>query len=563
MSQVVYYGGLFAISFLMTIFYAYRWHKQFNVDMTVFFVLMPVVNLAYFIMYSAHDLAVSKALLIFVYVGACFLPWFTTMCELDLCKIRVERAFSLITFSFCSLVLLCDIVLRDTNLLYSSLTLERVGSAWVLNKVYGSFQIVHYIFVLIFLVVDIGILVYSLKKKKEVSRIVLLLLALPVIITILGYLAGMPLVHKGYELTLFTYLIGQVVYLLIVRRMAYYNISEMVMESMVLAGKVGFITLDLKGRYLGCNETAKAILPELGQMTVDRSLEQARILDWLTQFKKDNSKNRFLYTPETDPEKIYMVRLDDLYYGKKRCGYQIFVEDDTANQKYIRLLDHYNEELQKDVAAKTRHIETMNDRYILGIASMVESRDNSTGSHIRRTSECVRMITVEMQKDQSLQLPDSFYRSLIKAAPMHDLGKIAVDDAILRKPGRYTPEEYEVMKTHAAEGAKIVYNILKDTDDDYFRCIAENVAHYHHERMDGSGYPEGLKGDDIPLEARIMAIADVYDALVSKRVYKERFSFEKANEIILDGMGTQFDPKLRKYYEAARPNLEAYYSEDV
>ena len=563
MSQVVYYAGLFTLSFALTIIYVYRWHKQFNVDMTVFFVLMPVVNLAYFIMYSAHDILVSKALLIFVYVGACFLPWFTTMCELDLCKINIGRTFSMVSFSFCAAVLLCDIAFRDTNLLYTSLTMEQVGSAWVLNKVYGSFQIVHYIFVLIFLVVDIGILIYSLKKRKEVSRMVLLLLAFPVIITILGYLAGMPLVHKGYELTPFTYLVGQIIYLVIVRRMAYYNISEMVMESMAQAGKIGFITVDLKGRYLGSNDTAKMILPELSQMTVDRTLENAVILDWLTQFRNDNSKNRFLYTSETDSEKIYRVRVDDLLYGKKRCGYQIFVEDDTANQKYISLLDHYNEELQKDVSEKTRHIEMMNDRYILGIASMVESRDNSTGGHIRRTSECVRLIVEEMQKDDSLNLQESFYNSIIKAAPMHDLGKIAVDDAILRKPGRYTPEEYEVMKTHAAEGAKIVYNILKDTDDDNFRCIAENVAHYHHERMDGSGYPEGLKGDDIPLEARIMAIADVYDALVSKRVYKEKFSFEKANEIILEGMGTQFDPKLRKYYEAARPNLEAYYSEDV
>ena len=130
---------------------------------------------------------------------------------------------------------------------------------------------------------------------------------------------------------------------------------------------------------------------------------------------------------------------------------------------------------------------------------------------------------------------------MIKAAPMHDLGKIAVDDAILRKPGRFTPEEFEKMKAHAAEGARIVHEILKGTDDEDFQRIAENVAHYHHERWDGSGYPDGLKGEEIPLEARIMAIADVYDALVSKRVYKESMSFEKADAIIMEGMGTQFD----------------------
>ena len=127
---------------------------------------------------------------------------------------------------------------------------------------------------------------------------------------------------------------------------------------------------------------------------------------------------------------------------------------------------------------------------------------------------------------------------------MHDLGKIAVDDAILRKPGRFTPEEFEIMKTHASEGAKIVHQILDWTDDYEFHIIAENVAHYHHERWDGSGYPCGLAGEDIPFEARVMAIADVYDALVSKRVYKDSMSFEQADAIILSGMGSQFDPSL-------------------
>jgi HD-GYP domain-containing protein (c-di-GMP phosphodiesterase class II) len=143
---------------------------------------------------------------------------------------------------------------------------------------------------------------------------------------------------------------------------------------------------------------------------------------------------------------------------------------------------------------------------------------------------------------------------------MHDLGKIAVDDAVLRKPGRFTAEEFEIMKTHAKEGARIVHEILKETDDQAFHVLAENVAHFHHERCDGSGYPEGLKGDAIPLEARIMAVADVYDALVSKRVYKESMSFEAADKIIMEGMGKHFDPKLKGCYEAARPHLEEYYN---
>lgn len=114
---------------------------------------------------------------------------------------------------------------------------------------------------------------------------------------------------------------------------------------------------------------------------------------------------------------------------------------------------------------------------------------------------------------------------------------------------------------HATEGARIVHEILKETDDDEFRILAENVAHYHHERWDGSGYPEGLSGEAIPLEARIMAIADVYDALVSKRVYKDAMSFEKADNIIIEGMGKHFDKALEPCYVLARPKLEAYYSQ--
>ena len=205
----------------------------------------------------------------------------------------------------------------------------------------------------------------------------------------------------------------------------------------------------------------------------------------------------------------------------------------------------------------------MQNKLVFGMATMVEGRDNSTGGHIKRTSQVVKLIIDEMLKDSSVLIDNRFASSVIKAAPMHDLGKITVDDVILRKPGKYTPEEYLEMKKHSKEGARIVKEILEDYGDEYFEQIAVNVAHYHHERWDGSGYPLGLKGEMIPLEARIMAIADVYDALVSKRVYKEEFSFEKANEIIIDGMGKQFDPNLEKYYLQAREKIEKFYRENA
>ena len=203
----------------------------------------------------------------------------------------------------------------------------------------------------------------------------------------------------------------------------------------------------------------------------------------------------------------------------------------------------------------------LQDKLVLGMATMVEGRDNSTGGHIKRTSDIVRLLVEEMIKDPSIDLNTTFYQSLIKSAPMHDLGKITIDDVILRKPGKFTPEEYQIMKTHSSEGAKILAQILKDVTDKNFEAVAINVAHYHHERWDGKGYPQGLKGEEIPLEARIMAVADVYDALVSKRVYKDEFSFDDAYHIIIDNMGKQFDPGLEKYFARAREKIEKYYSD--
>ena len=227
----------------------------------------------------------------------------------------------------------------------------------------------------------------------------------------------------------------------------------------------------------------------------------------------------------------------------------------------LRYIEKKNNKLKTELAAKSERIIRIQDNQIMSMAILVESRDNSTGKHILRTSEGIRILLEEMKKDPDYDLPEEFCINLIKAAPMHDIGKIGVNDILLQKPGRFTSGEFEIMKTHAEKGAKALHDILKDSDDMNFKTIAENVAHYHHERWDGSGYPEGLKGEEIPLEARIMAIADVYDALVSKRVYKEKMSFVEADKIILEGMGKQFDKKLEKYYVLARQKLEEYYGE--
>ena len=220
------------------------------------------------------------------------------------------------------------------------------------------------------------------------------------------------------------------------------------------------------------------------------------------------------------------------------------------------------EALRRDLAgqleARTMHIKQIQEMMVLGMAAMVESRDLSTGGHIKRTSMVVRIFAERLSKEQD-GLSNSFLDMVVRAASMHDLGKIAVNDRILRKQGRFTPEEYAEMKKHSAEGAKIVKQILEDIEESDFVKVAENVAHYHHEKWDGSGYPDGLLGEEIPIEARIMALADVFDALVSMRCYKEAYTYDKAFSIIEESIGTHFDPKLGKMFLKCRPELEALY----
>ena len=155
-----------------------------------------------------------------------------------------------------------------------------------------------------------------------------------------------------------------------------------------------------------------------------------------------------------------------------------------------------------------------------------------------------------------------FLTYVTKAAPMHDLGKMAVDDRILRKPGKFTPNEFEEMKDHAGKGGEIVAKVLQGVEDEAFIQIAENIAHYHHEKWNGEGYPEHLAGLDIPPEARIMALADVFDALVSKRCYKDSMNYDSAFQIIEESLGTHFDPELGKLFLRCREQLISYYDEN-
>jgi HD-GYP domain-containing protein (c-di-GMP phosphodiesterase class II) len=219
----------------------------------------------------------------------------------------------------------------------------------------------------------------------------------------------------------------------------------------------------------------------------------------------------------------------------------------------VNICDSFDQ-IEKQTAVMLR----MERNIVTALADMVESRDENTGDHVKRTSLYVRIISDEMLKERIYPetLNKDYAEKLVQAAPLHDIGKIKISDTILNKPGKLTPEEFNMMKEHTIEGGKIIDEALKGISGDSYLEVAKEVAMYHHERWDGTGYMKGLKGENIPLSARIMAVADVFDALVSKRSYKEPFSYEEALKIIKEETGTHFDPLVIKAFMNAQDKVK-------
>ena len=205
-----------------------------------------------------------------------------------------------------------------------------------------------------------------------------------------------------------------------------------------------------------------------------------------------------------------------------------------------------NNQLEDIVEVQNKTINDMQMATIFSLAKLAQSRDDETGNHLERVQKYCYSLAKQLAVTEKYKdvIDEKFIKNIVYASPLHDIGKVGIPDAILLKPGRFTPEEFEEMKKHTTLGAETLEEVYKKFPSNEFLKMGIDIAKYHHERWDGKGYPEGLSGEDIPLSARIMAIADVYDALSSKRVYKDAFNHKKCLEILHEGRGTQFEAEL-------------------
>jgi len=273
----------------------------------------------------------------------------------------------------------------------------------------------------------------------------------------------------------------------------------------------------------------------LGNLKKEWDLEYIPVI-LLSAISDSDSKTKGFSLGAVD----YITKPFDIVEVKARVNTQLRLEEARLvlqNQKIV---------LEERVRERTNLLERTNSAAIYCLAALAETRDPDTGEHIKRTQKYIRELSLELQSQDKYKkiLTNEYIDLLYKSAPLHDIGKVGVKDSILLKPGKLTNEEFEEMKNHTIYGEQSLIVGINELGEDSFLTLAKEIALTHHEKWDGTGYPNGLSKEETPISGRLMALSDVYDALVSKRIYKDAFTHEQAKKIILEGRGTQFDPDI-------------------
>ena len=435
------------------------------------------------------------------------------------------------------------------------------GDGYATGMAGGSFDFAHIAFVLALLIVIVGVVSIFQARKRTYSRrtmgFYMLLVGAGMLIYVLESLLDM-----NFSALPYLYMVADVLLALNYDRFRLHEISGLIADSQKTTN-LGYVAVDTDGWFLSANEKCFDFLPDLRTQRVDTRIPEDTPAGKVLHTAIENYSANGITTASFhsgDSTCAYEVAPFTLHRGSLPRGYLINIRDATEENRNLEILADFNDRLNREVAEKTRSVENMQRKLVLSLADMVENRDSNTGGHVKRTSDVVQILVDDIRAKQYFPLSDDLANDIARAAPMHDLGKVSIDSSILNKPGRLTPEEFTIMKTHSTISGQMVKILLDGTEEVQFVETACHVARYHHERWDGKGYPEGLVGEMIPLEARIMAVADVYDALVSKRIYKEPMGYEKAAQIMEEGMGTQFDPNMLLVFQNCRSKLERYYT---
>ncbi len=272
----------------------------------------------------------------------------------------------------------------------------------------------------------------------------------------------------------------------------------------------------------------------------------------------------FISALDSTADKVRALRSGGVdYITKPFQAEEVYARVDTHLQlrRAREVLRSFNQQLEEKVAEQVAEINQSQIATIFALAKLSHTRDDDTGLHLERVQHFCKLLATELAKvpQYGADIDAAFITTIFHASPLHDLGKVGIKDAILLKPGPLTPEEFEIMQTHTTLGATTLEAVYQHYPNSQFIKIGIEIAKHHHEKWNGGGYPCGLSATAIPLSARIMSLTDVYDALRARRPYKEPFSHEKSRNIILEGSGSSFDPKIVEVFNAIHDTFNTTY----
>ena len=537
-------------------------------------VCVMLSNIGYFLLSCSRNLQEAVISNSLTYLGGVFLPLLIVYVRIDCSDSKIPMWFSITILLINIVIFLSTMVTDRFPVFYSSLEFIK-GSPSPLVKTPGTIYYIRYIV----LAVEVGLAAFftilTYLGKRSASFRIMMIYSGSLLGVLLVYLAR-HIFSMKYDLIPFFYLVCTVVLDYVVARSTIYNVNLSVQEKIDELSTYGYLVFDKKFRFVGSNAVSEKFFPEIKNVRIDSKIiakdyALKELLKWVVKNATESAaakktqgkfKREITINDKSPSERRYLeTEMSFIHFGLDNhvSGYLVEITDITEQHNMIETMSWKGESLKREAEKQAKRAKSMQMSTILGMAAMIESRDNSTGGHINRTSECVALFVNRLRQLEDYNMSESYWDAVINAAPLHDLGKITVDDAILRKPSGLTDDEYEQMKMHAENGAKIMSKVLEDVDDKEFVNVATNVAHYHHEKYNGTGYPDRLRGENIPFEARIMALADVFDALASRRYYKEPMSYDEAFEIIRQELGHHFDPHLGRIFISLKKDIILLY----
>lgn len=460
------------------------------------------------------------------YVGKIYVPPLALFFVLYYCGIKVSKVFVGLLTVVHTAVLVLVLTCEYHDLFYTTISFSQDGVFPHLEHMHGVVYVGYTALVLCYAIVMLGICAHRYRKSEQEERNKVAYLSMIVLLPVLGLVLYLSGVTMGYDATAVCYVWSGIILLVSIFRHDFFDTVNLAKNYVVENLSDGLVVLGNQGQFVYANAPALRLFPQLSGKDYNEAVEE---------IQKYCHKGMRMHKDR----KVYKVTKQDILQNRKLRGKMYYLQEVTDSF-------YYTAKLEDEVRGKTRELLHSHHALIVSLANMVEARDGTTGLHIKHTSAYVEIMAKALRKKPKYekQFTESYISVLREAAPLHDIGKISIEDAILRKEGALTAEELKTIQSHPELGAQIIDTVLAEAEQSAYLETAREMALCHHEKWDGSGYPRGLQGEEIPLSARIMAIADVYDALRSERSYKAAYSKEEAKSIIMKQAGIQFDPEL-------------------